>query len=247
MPREAADLEISLFQRVLLIGMAGSGKTTTCVASLAECYGKGYVVCCGDQNSLEPARRRTKNFAWDIVRDENDMEAVISLAREGVDRNEYHWILVDDLTVYASDFLEPALREASARRNKNNEPDARQFSPAYCQRLCSLVGRFCDLKAHVVFTGHYQEFPTTLAGQRAKTGFGIWPLLMGQAKDQVPLRFRDVIFMEKEEGGRRVFCLNPTGVYTPSRCRSVDQDDLTIDASFKELERVQAETNNKGK
>lgn len=220
--------------------------TTTSVMSLAETYGKGYVVCCGDKNALEPAQRRTKDFAFDIVRDENDMETVIQISRDGVSGGEYHWVLIDDLTVYAM-WLENELREQSARRNKTGEADMRQVSPAYCQRLCSLVGRFCDLKAHVVFTGHYQEAPTTLSGQRKKTGFGVWPLLMGQARDQVPLRIRDTIFMEKEEGGRRVFNLNPTGVYTPAGCRSVDQDDLTIDASFKELERVQAETNNKGK
>lgn len=247
MPQSAANLETSAFQRILVLGIPRAGKTTTCAVSLTETYGNGYVVVCGDKSSLEPAARRVKGFEFDIVRDESDMETVLQLAREGIARedNPYKWVMVDDLTIYA-DWLESSLKEASIRQqqakgNPSAEPNGMRVYNEYKTRLCNLAGRFCDLKCHVVFTGHYQEAPSAMSAQRKRPGVGVWPMLTGQAAQALPLRFRDVIFLEKEEGGRRVFTINPTGVFTPAGCRSIDKDDLIIEASFEAFEQAQKE------
>jgi hypothetical protein len=207
--------------------------TTSTVVSLCNGVGPGYVIVCGDKSSLTPAARRTKKFAFDIVRDETDMEACMKEGRRGVKEGEYKWVFVDDFSLYAS-WLEGALRDKSAENSQKKEPDGRRYWPEFKQRLLNIPRRLFDLKAHVVFASHYIESGPEIDGQRAKTGRGIMPMIGGSAREELPALFPDVLFMEKisEKGkeDRRVFQVNPEGVWGPGS-RSVDGTQ-TIDADF---------------
>jgi hypothetical protein len=233
MPQAAMSLEKDSFLRVLLLGNAKSGKSTCSIVSLVAAVGPGYVFCCGDKSGMAPAARKTKKFSFDLVRDENDMEACLKEGRRGVKEGEYKWVLVDDFSLYAS-FLEGALRDASASANSKGEPDGRRYWPEYKQRLLNIVRRTFDIKAHVVFISHYIESGPEIDGQRAKTGRGIMPMVGGSAREELPALFPDVLFMEKivEKGkdDRRVFQVNPEGVWGPGS-RSADGTH-TVNADF---------------
>jgi len=229
MAQLATSIEREAFLRVLLMGYSKTGKTTSTVVSLANAVGNGYVICCGDKSSLTPAARRTKKFSFDVVRDENDMEAGIKELRRGAKEGEYKWGFVDDFSLYAS-WLEGALRDQSAATNKSGEADGRRYWPEFKQRLLNIPRRLFDIKVHVVFASHYLESGPEIDGQRAKTGRGIMPMIGGSAREELPALFPDVLFMEKEKDGRRVFQVNPEGVWGPG-ARSADGSH-TIDADF---------------
>jgi hypothetical protein len=229
MPQAATSLEREAFLRVLLLGYSKMGKTTSTVVSLAAALGHGYVMCCGDKSSLVPAKRRTSKFVFDIIRDETDMEAGIKEGRRGAKEGEYKWIFVDDFSLYAS-WLEGALRDQSAKLNKSGEADGRRYWPEFKRRLLNVPMRIFDIKAHVVFASHYVESGPEIDGQRAKTGRGIMPMIGGSAREELPALFPDVLFMEKEKDGRRVFQVNPEGVWGPGS-RSADGSH-TIEADF---------------
>lgn len=231
MPQSASVLERDAYLRVLLMGAAKCGKSTSSIVSLEKTLGLGYVLCCGDKSGMLPATRQTKKFDFDIIRDEDDMEACLKAARDGVKEGKYKWILVDDFSLYAS-WLEGALRAASSVGR--TEPDGRRMWPEYKQRILNYPRRLFDLKAHVIFVLHYITPSKEIDGQRPKSGEGIVPLLSGSAREEFPALFTDALFMEKEiEKGktdRRVFRVNPEGVWGPGS-RSADGTH-TIDADF---------------
>jgi hypothetical protein len=235
MPQAASSIERDPYLHVLLMGAAKCGKSTSTITSLVKAFGPGYVVCCGDRGGMAPATRRTQKFEFDVVRDETDMEGALKEARNGVKDGKYKWVFVDDFSLYAS-WLEGALRDASAKQNKSGEPDGRRYWPEYKTRLLNIPRRLFDLKAHIVVATHYIEQSQEIEGQRAKSGPGIIPMIGGSAREELPALFNDVVFMEKEKDGRRVFKLNPEGVWGPG-CRSTDET-RAIDADFGEFLKV---------
>lgn len=232
MPQAATALEKEFYLRVLLLGAAKIGKSTSCIVSLCTALGQGYVICCGPKEGLQPAVRKTKKFEFDVVRDETDMEACIKIARDGAKSGQYKWVLVDDFSLYAS-WLEGALRDQSARQQKSGEADGRKYWPEYKNRLLNVARRLFDVKTHVIFVSHWISPSQEIDGQRAKSGQGIVPMIGGSAREELPALFNDVVFMEKEKDGRRVFQINPEGVWGPG-CRSKDGTH-TIDADFGEF------------
>lgn len=231
MPQPATAIEREPHLRVLVMGAAKTGKSTSTITSLVKAFGPGYVLCCGDRSGMAPASRRTTKFSFDVVRDENDMEACLKEARRGAKEGEYKWIFVDDYSLFAS-WLEGSLRDASAAASTKGEADGRRYWPEYKSRILNIPRRLFDLKAHVVFATHYIEQGREIDGQRAKSGVGIVPMIGGSAREELPALFQDVIFMEKEKD-RRVFKVNPEGVWGPG-CRSTDETKV-IDADFGEF------------
>jgi AAA domain len=238
MPVEASKLAaVEPWLRVLLMGAAKVGKTTSAIASLSE-IGPGYVIACGDESGLRPAARRTKKFTYDLVRDANDMEAALKEARKAVKEGRSKWTAVDDFSLYAS-WLETALRDESAQKSTKGEADGRKYWPEYKSRILNIARRLMDVPAHLVFITHFIEQSQEIEGQRAKAGTGIVPLIGGSAREELPALFIDVLFMEKV-GGKRVFQVNPEGVWGPG-CRSVDGT-TTIGASFIEFLKAAKDT-----
>jgi hypothetical protein len=232
MPQAASALESAQFLNALILGAAKSGKTTAVITSMATTFGTGYVMCCSARSALQPAVRRTKKFEYDLIRDENDMEACLKYARDGVKEGKYKWLLLDDFSLYAG-WLEKELKDASASKTKSGEANGMAVYSELKGRLTNIARRLLDIKAHIIMTAHYVDSPKELDGQRSKTGPGIMPLIPGAAREEIPALFQDVIFMEKEtakDGDRRVFKINPQGVWGPG-CRSTDETKV-IDADL---------------
>lgn len=229
MPQSASALERDPFLQVLVLGFAKVGKSTSIIVSLVNAFGPGYVICCGAKSGMSPASRRTTKFQFDIVRDENDLEACLKEARRGVKEGEYKWVFVDDYSLWASR-LAQMLQEASASQNNKGEADGRRFWPEVKNRLLNVPQRLFDLKCHVIFASHYIEPSQEIDGQKAKAGRGIMPMIPGSAREELPALFADVLFMEKTKEDRRVFQVNPEGVWGPGT-RSADGTH-TIDADF---------------
>ena len=230
MPQEASSLGADPFLNVLLMAVSKAGKTYSSITSCAKAFGKGYAVCCGLKSGMLEAQKATKKFAFDIVRDENDMEACIKEARDGVKRGEYKWVLVDDFSLFASK-LHDDLRDASAGQSKSGEANGRVFYPELKKRLLNVTRRFLDIKAHVIFATHWISPSTEMDGQKAKAGTGIIPLIPGAAREELPTLFPYVLWLEKEDkSNRRVFRVNPEGVWGPG-CYNISGSH-TIDADF---------------
>lgn len=251
MPISASELEAEDFLRVLLMGIAKSGKTTSSIISLVEAFGWGYVLACSDKSHLQPAKRRTDKFKFDLVRVENDMEAALKEARRGVKAGEYKWLLLDDVSLFASR-LENKFREEAAAKTRSGEANSMMWSREFKSRILNYVSRLFDLSAHIVITSHYIEQggeiadPKTGARQRAKSGPGIMPLIYGAAREELPAMCHDVLFLEKitvrvKRAGepkpvwvsKRVFQVNPDGVWGLGS-QSTDGT-KAIKASFKDF------------
>jgi hypothetical protein len=239
MPQEASALEREPFDRVLILGEPHIGKSTSVVASAADGFGLGYVMNCGKQTGLLAAGRRSKRFQWDLIRDEKGMEEAIKVARRGCKEGKYKWVVIDDFNFYAS-WLEEALEDAT--RNEKGESDGRRYWPAYKQRLRNILLRCFDFKAHLYVISHFIETGDALIdGQTEKSGYGVLPLFSGTARKEIPGMFSDIVFMapSTEDGTKRSFFINPTGVYGPT-CLSANETreiDADVGALHDEFEK----------
>lgn len=232
MPMAATEIEREAFDRVLVLGDPHIGKSTSVIASAAEAFGHGYAINCGKTQGLADAARRCPKFSWDCVRDEAQMEDAIKEGRKGAKEGRYKWIALDDYNLYAS-WLEVALEDDT--RNAQGESDGRRFWREYRKRLVNILVRLFDTKAHVYVITHYIETGGGLIdGQTEKTGPGVAPMFAGAARKEIPGMFADIVFMgiderKGAEKGKRVFYINPQGVYGPS-CLSAPGTKI-IDAS----------------
>jgi hypothetical protein len=218
MPQDASAIEREAYDRVLVLGDPHVGKSSSVVASAAEAFGMGYVINCGKKQGLADAARRCPKFKWDTVRDEAQMETALREARGGAKKGAYKWITVDDFNLYAS-WLEEALEDKT--RNDKGEADGRRFWREYRRRLVNILIRLFDTKAHVYVITHFIKTGGGLIdGQTEKVGVGVAPLFAGAARKEIPGMFADIVFMSiddrKGEQGKRVFHVNPAGVYGPS-------------------------------
>lgn len=218
MPNDASSLTRDVFDQVLFLGMPKVGKSTCVIASAAKAFGPGYVINCGSKSGLEPASRRTRKFKWDLVRDEVGLDAAIKEARRGAKDGEYKWIVLDDFNLYAS-WLEQALEDAT--RNSKGEADGRRFWREYRKRIANALVRLFDCKAHFYCITHYMELSPEIEGQIEKSGRGIAPMFGGAARKEVPAMFKDVVLVDMDKRNKRVFHVNPVGVFGPA-CRSLD-------------------------
>lgn len=228
MPHDASALERDPYDRVLVLGDPHVGKSSSVVASAASAFGMGYVINCGKKEGISDAARRNSRFKWDTVRDEQQMEDAMKEARRGAKDGTYHWVVIDDYSMYAS-WLEVALEDQT--RNAKGEADGRRFWREYRKRLINILVRCFDFKCHIYVISHYIETGGVLIdGQTEKTGFGVAPLFAGAARKEIPGMFGDIIFMapNTKDSAKRSFFINPVGVYGPS-CLSV-QGTREIDA-----------------
>lgn len=232
MPQPASALERDAFDRVLILGEPHCGKSTSVVSSAAKAFGLGYVINCGKKDGLIEAKRRDMGFEWDLVRDEGQMEAAIKEARRGAKEGKYKWIVIDDYNFYA-DWLEAALEDMT--RNAKGESDGRRYFREYTKRLCNILFRCFDFKAHIYVISHYIETGDGLIeGQTEKTGRGVAPLFAGAARKKIPGMFGDVIFMApgSKDRSRRSFFINPAGVFGPTCLSSSETREIEADVGL---------------
>jgi len=186
------------------------GKTRSVGQSLCKSFGMTYIIQCGTQSSMDPLKRVTKKFEYDLIRDESQLETAIKSARVGVKEGKFKAIFLDDFNLYAT-YLQTELEIQS--RNAKGEPDGRKFWPEYHRRLGNTISRLMDVKAHFVMTAHPSGF-------------------MGKSASEIPGVFTDLVVMDSKKG-RRVFVLNSED--TPGRsCRSYDAE-IEMEADCGEL------------
>lgn len=228
MPQDASALEREPYDRVMFLGQPHYGKSTTVVTSAAKKFGVGYVINCGKKTGLLEAARRTKDFKWDLVRDEVQMEEALKEARRGCKDGTYKWLCIDDYNLYAS-WLEGALEDET--RNQKGESDGRRYYREYKKRLINIVLRCFDFKAHFYVICHYIETEGLIEGQNEKYGKDIAPLFAGAARKELPGLFGDIVFVapSTKDSSKRSFFINPVGVFGPTCLSMNDTRELDAD------------------
>jgi hypothetical protein len=210
MPLAASQLDAEAYLRLMVEAPAKLGKTRSVGASLVSAFGMVYIIQCGTSSSMDPLKRITKKFEYDIIRDETQMENAIREARKGVKEGKYKAIFLDDFNIYAA-WLQVTLENAS--RNPKGEADGRKFWPEYHKRLANTINRLMDVKSHFVMTCH----PGAFAGKSAS---------------EIPGIFTDVVVLDCKKN-QLVFLLNNEDL--PGRsCRSYD-DTLEMEADCGKL------------
>ena len=214
MPKSASQLEADPFLSLLVIGPSGSGKTHL----LGTAPKPIYVICSDDVSKLDSALANDKTFVYDEVSSTDgqkliaQFEAAIHEARRGIEAGKYKTVVWDTITVFA-DYLVNAELEAT---DKGNGPDGRQAYGSFARRILNCVGRFLSLKAHRVVLAHYYEPSKEIDGQMKKQGDGILPGIAGAAREKIPGKFHDVVFLKKIAGSEeRELLTRVSGVYGP--------------------------------
>jgi hypothetical protein len=231
-PQDASSLGLAPTLRTLVQGYPGVGKSTTCVESLTRAFGFGYAINCGTATSLQPALRATGPGKWQFNNIdyegyyEDQFEAFIANAREGVSAKKFKWIFVDDYNVYVDQLV-------GAYINDDTQKDFNRWT-TFCRRVTNAVHRLFVCDAHVVFTCHVTDWKSTqLPGQNKKEGSGFVAAFPGALRVQVPMLFAEkvVLRFDDDNPGRRVLSCNERGVYGVA-CRTLGQEVEIIDADL---------------
>jgi hypothetical protein len=217
MPLPASQLERDPFVRILLMGPAKTGKTTSVVATSP---GPVRVLLCEDQSALRGAKRLTSNFDFEPIGGWNSMQSAMAEARKDAEAGKINTVVIDPL----SDFADRVLREAFANNLTNaNKEDGRKAYPECTKRLKHLTEQIFMMPAHVIVICHYMELGADGGEGLEKTGKGIVPLLPGQARAVIAAKFADVVWFDARiVNGKmeRVFVTGPEGAWGPG-CRSL--------------------------
>jgi hypothetical protein len=215
MPQPASALESCLYTRLLVMGGAKVGKSTTVISTSPSPV---HVIECDPVESLKGAGRRTRDFEFDLVKDWDSMQTAIKYSREGVKAGKYKTIVLDSLTTFSDVLIEQCFE---ATKTNAGHDHGRKAYPEYHKRLAHVIDSLLLLKANVVVTSHFfRRDGEEIEGTIAKSGEGIQPLLIGQSREKIPAKFNDVVFMETKKG-ERIFVTSPSGVWGPG-CRSLD-------------------------
>lgn len=146
------------------------------------------------------------------------MDEAIKEARRGAKEGEYKWVVLDDFNLYAS-WLEQDLGDKF--HDKDGRPDGRAIWRPHVNKLSNILIRLSDARAHLYVITHLYEQSSEMEGQLPKSGKGIWPLIGGSARRQLPGQIGNVLIMEFNKKNERVFQVNPQGVYGAS-CTGID-------------------------
>lgn len=206
MLQSASSLPETAFLRTMVLGFAKVGKTTSIISSAVRAFGRGVVLCCSTKEHMASAKAECPDgWDWALIKSVDDMDGALKEVRKGVKEGLYKWVLVDDFNLYA-DEVEEAMK-------KMHQGGFKTY-PAYRSHLRNTILRLSDLEVHLFTSMHYIEVSEgEIEGQSPKKGNGIVPLLTGVAKATIPGIFNQVIFMEKTRQDKRVFYVNPAGVW----------------------------------
>lgn len=207
----------SHFLRLLVLGPPKIGKSATCALTAP---GPVYIINSDDRFALDGpalmAKEGQEFFSDPAYGDDlQAMQKVLKEAAEGVAAGRYKTIVWDTITLFAQRMLQVCI---DATATKNGETNPMKAYPAYNQNLQRVLDRLFAIPAHVIVTAHFVEVGPGPDG-KASVGEGIVPLVAGQAKQLVPARFHDVVFLTKDQG-KRVFLTSSTGAFGAG-CRSL--------------------------
>ncbi len=215
MPSWLSDLSDDTWRRLIVRSPPKRGKTTTIIATAP---GPVYTINCDDPVALLGAKRHAKGrVAYDQCRTFDDMKRCIVTARTMIKEDGVKTVLVDPFTNWAGR-LEDALQE-------ENEKDTFAAWRQYGSAIRHVVLELFRLKAHVIFTMHYGV-------KRGKDGADEdEALLGGRMKEWVPSQFNDIVKLDMNREGKRIFITDSAnGV----GCRSMDGNEI-IEADISAL------------
>lgn len=212
---------------VLLLGAPLIGKTCSAVGTSP---GPVYIINSDPRGSLMATKRRHPNvkFAMNNVCTQKDMESALVAARKLVAEGKIKTIVWDTMSNFAEGL---ELECAKRTENDKGEPDGRRYWPVYTKYLLQTVSRLRKIDAHIIVCSHFIDTSSEEEGtDKKKIGEGIVPLLGKKARLTIGKEFSDIIFMDRNISGKRVFKTGVSGKWGPAS-RTTDGD-LTIDADF---------------
>lgn len=238
------------FLRVLIMGGPKLGKTTAAVGT-GPSKGVLLINCDNRATSVRGAYRLRKDFDVVMVRASKgknhyawaDMLLALQTARDGIRDKRYDRVVVDTL----SEFSEALEDECAAKtENGSGEADGRRYWPVYHKRMRHVINNLFDMKAHTIVVSHYMEVgsedPVDGEGTPHR-GVGYVPLLGGKSRGKIPAMFDDIVWMDFNNKGKRVFVTGPTGAWGPG-CRSIGET-VEIPADIGDLIKLFSTTNEK--
>jgi hypothetical protein len=216
----ASSVGANRFLRMLLLGSAGVGKTSTVLMTAPKPI---YVINSDRKTSLNPGtelcleNKISLNWSSSLVQSADAMEAAIKTARALVKEKGVKTVVWDTMSGY-SKFLLDQCKKASL--TSSGKEDGRKYWPEYAKRLEGVVDRLHLLEAHVIVCSHWEDSATYEDDgdekKIPKFGEGIVPMLGGASRKRAGQWFEDVVFMQKMKGGERVFKTDIEGVWGPS-------------------------------
>jgi hypothetical protein len=234
MPIPSSALEKDPHLRVLVMGPAKLGKTTTAVCTT---QGKTRVLLCESDTALSEAKRRKGNFDFERCLDVNkpyeQMTTYLVQAKEDAKSGAIQSVLIDPLSDFADRLLAQSFR---LNLTSNQEEDGRRAYPHCTKRLLHCLDLAFTIPCHLIVVCHYLEIGgQEMPGSTKRTGDGIVPLLPGQARARVAAKFNDVLWfdIDKTDTSKRVFITGPQGAWGPG-CRSLSQFNI-LPADFSNL------------
>jgi hypothetical protein len=220
MALSAKELEREDFLRVLLMGPAKIGKTTTVVATSP---GPVRVLLCEHDSALKHSVRLGVDFTFDRVTGWNTMSKALLEAKRDCKEEGLGTVVVDPFSEFAANLLDECLNATDTGRG----PDGRRAYPEYNKRIRHVLNQLFRLPCHVVVITHYIDTgggevrPDGGGDPTPQTGEGIVPLLAGKARALVAAQFPDVVWMDYVKGDR-VLVTGPRGAWGPG-CRSLGE------------------------
>lgn len=229
MPLASSSLAGQSFARLIVLGAPKVGKTTTCAKTSP---GGVYVINSDDEFALRPAATAGAEFTYDTaLGSEHDLGAIeraIREAQKGVKEGRYRTIIWDTVTRYAAR-AEDVFAAASA--GGSGKPDPRRWYPAHRKHVMNSVDRLLALPAHVILICHYQDKYRDQEGQAQPVREGIVPALGGKLAADLPAMVSDVVYLDRERSGERVFICSSQGVYGPGGRNLTGVDKVPADVS----------------
>lgn len=213
MPVQSSTLAGQSYARLIVLGAPKVGKTTTCAKTSPPGV---YVINSDDEFALRPAASAGADFVYDTaLGSEPDLGAIDRAIREaskGVKEGRYKTVIWDTVTRYAAR-AEDIFAAASA--GASGKPDPRRWYPAHRKHVMQCVDRLLNLPAHVILICHYQDKYRDIEGQAQPVREGIVPALGGKLSADLPAMVSDVVYLDRERSGERVFICSSQGVYGP--------------------------------
>ncbi len=196
------------FYKVLVMGPAKSGKTTSVVTTSP---GPVLVILCESTSALLGAARRSKSFDYEhITGGFNSMLKAMVAIKEEVKAGKYKTIIVDPLSDWAARVERECL---DATNNDQGVPDGRRAYPVFLDRMRHFHNQLFTLPAHVIAITHFYERGE---GQHV-------PLIAGKAGEWVRGAYQDVVWFEHDsKTGKRFFRTAPGDGINGPGCRHLD-------------------------
>ena len=191
MPIAASSLEASTFLRMLVMGVPKKGKSTHVISTAP---GPVRVLLCEDDSALLGARRETKGFDYERVRNWNDMMKFTVEAKRDAKEGKIKTVVVDPLNMWADRLMGECVE---ATKTKEGNEDGRKAHPEFTKRIKHACDLLMTIPAHLIVITHFMEVGGDDGSDKPKHGRGIVPLMPNTAsRTAIHAMFFDVVWFD---------------------------------------------------